>query len=683
MSEGRTIIKALKESGSSKLIRRLVADQMVPSVTAATSAVELDDEREALELHKKVFYTPRIVSLGSHFAYTLPEKRELYRPLVTSNGALSDLDLKVDEDFYKIFDGEKLVYNKVMFPYSLAYAGFQFGNFAGQLGDGRVTNLFELRDKNDKLQIFQLKGSGMTPFSRFADGKAVLRSSIREFIISESLHNIGIPSTRVLQLTSLPKTKAQRTQLEQCAVVCRFSPCWIRFGNFDLFGWKPNLKGLVELSDYCINNIFEEGRKFPSQLDINIFKKDYFPDTDGTVTNITSHPDEIKPLEGVTRYDLFYRYVANINAECVAYWQVYGFLNDVLNTDNTSIMGLSIDFGPFSFLEKFQPDFTPNHDDISKRYSFENQPTVIWWNLAQFAQSLAVLIGAGENNIDFVLEMKMENMDEKMEHELVDRANTIIPLTQHEYKFRFTVKYADIMSKRLGLNLEIPTEFKSIEDVERAAEVTNEICDSIIEPLLDILQKTQIDYNNFFVNLQNYSGSYLDSSSSSIDGLDKQYLRKFLRESQIEKLKNYLEIEKLVSGNSKTHLLGDSGATRILVKTLEQLKAWIKTYITLITNDTERKKIAKEVNPLFTPRNWILEQVIDDITHNQKTQLNDTESDLDTSLLQKLYLISSNPYNSSKWDNILRPEKENEWFSLKHGTLEDQKKFMKQGICSS
>lgn len=223
MGEKRTIINALKNSAASHFIKKLTADTSLSSIQEAINVVQQYNATDPVRL--KLFHTPRMVSQGAHFAFCLPTKKPHYKPLLLSQNALDEFNLVQDQDLEKILSGEKVYYSDSIFPYSTVYSGFQFGSFAAQLGDGRVVNLFDLKDKcSGQWQTFQLKGAGMTPFSRFADGKAVLRSSIREFIMSEALHSIGIPSTRAMQLTLLPGTKAQRRTQEPCAVVCRFAP---------------------------------------------------------------------------------------------------------------------------------------------------------------------------------------------------------------------------------------------------------------------------------------------------------------------------------------------------------------------------------------------------------------------------------------------------------------------------
>ncbi|CCF58722.1 hypothetical protein KAFR_0F01260 [Kazachstania africana CBS 2517] len=673
MPEKIKIFDALRNSGKSSVIDKLTPDRWLPNVTAAINLVENTTSTDAERI--KAFHTPRIVSKGSHFAFCLPTKRQYVRCLINSRNALDDFNLSLDDNLIKIFNGEKVYYDKEknIFSYSLAYAGFQFGEFAGQLGDGRLVNLFDLPDKSKTYQTFQLKGCGITPFSRFGDGKAVLRSSIREFIISEALFNIGIPSTRAIQLSSLPGTKALRNGMEPCAVVCRFAPSWIRLGNFNLFRRRPDPKGLVALSDYCIENVFDNGRGFPKDIDLNHFTRDYFPDADENV----AAEEHSKLRDGLTKYALFFRHVVNLNAECVAYWQAYGFLNGVLNTDNTSIMGISMDFGPFNFLDRFQPDFTPNHDDSMKRYSFENQPGVILWNLIQFAQDIALLLGADESMIGNITEIDLTKLDDGTEAKMLERLNKIIRLSVNEYKFHFTAKYGDLFAKRLGIDLGIDiSNCTDQTSIQRVAEVITEFCSVIVEPLLKILQTTKIDYNNFFVNLQNYQGNFFDTDTTAFAGLDKEFVSIFFNESQIEQL---LRFEK-----DRKSQLSNNGEIRLMKDILEDLKAWTKCYTDLVTNHQVRREIARKFNPLFIPRSWIFDQVIDDLTIRQKDVLENPDSELDTSLLQKLHLMSSYPYDPSKWDKSIRNDVVESWTTLEHSwKRQDTAKYMKQATCSS
>ncbi|GMG39861.1 unnamed protein product [Ambrosiozyma monospora] len=309
----------------------------------------------------------------------------------------------------------------------VAYAGYQFGEFAGQLGDGRVVNLFDIpttttstttpttssRSKLPSKYTLQLKGSGLTPFSRFADGKATIRSSIREYIISESLHAIGIPSTRALSVTLYPDVKAQRGSgaWQRCGVVARMSESWVRVGHFDFVRFMRDRNGLIGLCDFVLDDVFhdaeEKGRRrlclglssaevvgvFGADVDVKKYQgggEVGKGDGDGEEESLSDVLGEL------TKYDRLYLEIIYRNAISVAYWHAYCFLNGVLNTDNASILGLALDFGPFSFMDYFDPGFTSNHDDVEKRYSFANTPSAIWFNMVRLGESMAELIGAGE-----------------------------------------------------------------------------------------------------------------------------------------------------------------------------------------------------------------------------------------------------------------------------------------------
>ncbi|KAL3228580.1 hypothetical protein RNJ44_02525 [Nakaseomyces bracarensis] len=644
------ILELLKQPLScSRFIKRLNADSKIPTITDAVKLVEGGDDAK-----KSGFHTPRSVSKGSHFAYCIPSDRKEYKQLLTNDKALKEFNLAPDDDLKKILDGEKVYYDteRGIFPYSSNYSGFQFGQFAGQLGDGRVVNLFDLKDMHGNWQTLQIKGSGLTPFSRFADGKAVVRSSIREFIISESLHAIGIPSTRALQLTLLPSTKARRgASMEMCANYCRFSPSWIRLGHFDTYRWKFDLDSMVRLSDYVIEEVFKEKLV---DIDLNIFTKDYFPEDEGP-TNDTMAINS----KDCTKYDGMFRKVVTSNAECVAYWQAYGFLNGVLNTDNTSIMGLSMDYGPFSFMDRFDPTYTPNHDDSMKRYSFSNQPGVIWWNLLQFGQAISVLLGAGKHNLKTVLSAKdISSIDPGTQRQLLDRVNSVIGLSANEYKYTFTKKYCDLMAMRLGIDLQLPSEI-SEESVEVTARTVKEFLSTVVEPLLDLISHTKIDYNNFFLNLQKYNGSL--SSEDGFLGLDPAYVSIFFDKDDYEILDDYF-----TRGANKT------SDTRALLEQLQSLVSWTDVYKQRL-HSANRREIATAVNPQFIPRSWIFEEVIDDITR----QLRDADT-LDLSGLQKLFKMSANPYNNQLWDEELRPDLHEKW-----QRQPQESQLMKQASCSS
>ncbi|AVQ80276.1 MULTISPECIES: protein adenylyltransferase SelO [unclassified Variovorax] len=244
-------------------------------------------------------------------------------------------------------------------PFATVYSGHQFGVWAGQLGDGRAIMIGET---DGGLEV-QLKGAGRTPYSRGGDGRAVLRSSIREFLCSEAMHGLGIPTTRALSVTG-SDARVRREELESAAVVARVAPSFVRFGHFEHFAANQREDELRALADYVIDR--------------------YYPDCRNTGR-----------FNG-NAYAAFLEAVSERTAALLAQWQAVGFCHGVMNTDNMSILGLTIDYGPFQFLDGFDPRHICNHSDTSGRYAFNQQPNVAYWNLFCLAQALLPLIGDQE-----------------------------------------------------------------------------------------------------------------------------------------------------------------------------------------------------------------------------------------------------------------------------------------------
>jgi serine/tyrosine/threonine adenylyltransferase len=339
----------------------------------------------------------------------------------TSKEVASNIGLKEDdlnsEDFLNVFSG-KTVYENTH-PYAMCYGGHQFGVWAGQLGDGRAINLFE----SNNLTL-QLKGAGKTPYSRTADGLAVLRSSIREYLCAEAMHALGVPSTRSLSL-SLSGDEVLRDIMyngnpayEKGAIVCRVAPSFIRFGNFEILASRNDIKNLQLLADFTI--------------------KEYFPE-------ITS--------EGKQKYVDFFESVVKSTLNMVIHWQRVGFVHGVMNTDNMSIHGITIDYGPYGWLEDFNPNWTPNTtDNQHKRYRYGNQPEIALWNLYQLANALYPIINETAD-LERILEqypkdfesqyqkMMQEKLGLEKDHEnhmiLIDQLVQILQLTETDYTIFF------------------------------------------------------------------------------------------------------------------------------------------------------------------------------------------------------------------------------------------------------
>ncbi|KAK8038709.1 hypothetical protein PG993_007120 [Apiospora rasikravindrae] len=536
------------------------------------------------------------------FTWVRPQPVEKPELLAVSPAALRDLGIdpatvvvrgeqignKDSDDFINTVAGNKIQgwdaeSNKTTdadgrgYPWAQCYGGFQFGSWAGQLGDGRAISLFETTPPNSSQTAtptryeLQLKGAGLTPYSRFADGKAVLRSSIREFVVSEALNALGIPSTRALSLTLLPDTKVRRETVEPGAIVCRFAQSWLRIGNFDILRARGDRKLIRQLATYVAEDAFGPGRgweSLPARLQ-DPEKPATSPEPARGVDK-----DEIQgPAESAeNRFTRLYREIVRRNALTVAKWQAYGFMNGVLNTDNTSLLGLSIDFGPFAFLDNFDPSYTPNHDDHMLRYSYRNQPTIIWWNLVRLGEALGELLGAGAKVDDptFI----DDGVQEADTDEIVKRAEKLIMQAGEEYRAVFLAEYKRLMTARLGLKTHQETDFEQL-----------------FSELLDTMESLELDFHHFFRRLSSLKVTHLDTQEArevkagvffhkeglaGVAGVKEEDARK--------RLGDWL-------GKWRTRILEDWGSDTEAA-------------------DEERRIQMKQVNPNFVPRGWILDEII-------------------------------------------------------------------------
>jgi uncharacterized protein YdiU (UPF0061 family) len=268
--------------------------------------------------------------------------------------ALAGLDPAAlnQEDMVAVFSGNAVPARSN--PLSAVYSGHQFGHWAGQLGDGRAILLGSLTGPEGAMEL-QLKGAGMTPYSRMGDGRAVLRSSIREFLCSEAMAALGIPTTRALMLTGSHQQVVRET-IETAAVVTRMAPSFVRFGSFEHWHYRGKQEELRILADYVI-------REFYPHLEV-------------------AENPYLELLAEVTRR----------TARMIAHWQAVGFMHGVMNTDNMSILGLTLDYGPYGFMEAFDVDHICNHTDQGGRYSYANQVPVGHWNCYALANALMPLI---------------------------------------------------------------------------------------------------------------------------------------------------------------------------------------------------------------------------------------------------------------------------------------------------
>ncbi len=321
-----------------------------------------------------------------------------------------------DEDFAQVFAGNRLPAGAD--PYAMCYGGHQFGNWAGQLGDGRAINLGEIVNGRGERLALQLKGAGPTPYSRRGDGFAVLRSSVREFLCSEAMHHLGVPTTRALSLVLTGEEVVRdmfydgHPKTEPGAVVCRVAPSFTRFGNFEIFAAREDLDLLRRLLDYTVR---------------------------------TDFPHLGEPTGAV--YLTWFEEVCRRTAQMIVHWMRVGFVHGVMNTDNMSVLGLTIDYGPYGWIEDYDPGWTPNTTDArGKRYRFGNQPQIALWNLARLASAIYPLIGEAEaleealdlyaqsyrQGWDAMMAAKLglERFEEGTDRELVTELQSILTLAQ-------------------------------------------------------------------------------------------------------------------------------------------------------------------------------------------------------------------------------------------------------------
>ena len=295
-----------------------------------------------------------------------PQARLLaYSREMAASLGLSDVDCQ-SKAFPELFSGTTLLPD--MRPYAQCYGGHQFGNWAGQLGDGRAINLGEVVNDSGEHWVLQLKGAGPTPYSRSADGLAVLRSSVREYLCSEAMFHLGVPTTRALSLIATGEEVMRdmfydgNPQMEPGAVVCRVSPSFLRFGSYQIFAARQEHDVLKQLVDYTIEH------DFPG------LNKDAGPPS-------------------VDTYLAWFEEVTRRTCSLMVEWMRVGFVHGVMNTDNMSILGLTIDYGPYGWLEDYDPGWTPNTTDAGgRRYRFGQQPQIGLWNLVQLANAIYPLI---------------------------------------------------------------------------------------------------------------------------------------------------------------------------------------------------------------------------------------------------------------------------------------------------
>lgn len=379
------------------------------------------------------------------------------------------------------------------------------------------------------------------------------------------MNGLKIPTTRALALTLLPSTRVLRESFEPGAIVTRFAESWLRLGTFDLLRARGDRTLIRKLSDYVAVNVYPGWESLPSLFD------SAKPALQISPCNIPAEDRQGPSDLEENRYTRLYRAIVRRNALTVAAWQAYAFTNGVLNTDNTSILGLSLDFGPFAFLDNFDPSYTPNHDDHMLRYSYKNQPSIIWWNLVRLGESLGELIGAGPKVDDD--EFVTKGVSESLAPELIKRAETLIGNIGEEYKAVFLAEYTRLMRLRLGLKSEQASDFEQL-----------------FSELLDTLEALELDFHHFFHRL---SSIRLVEVTGSLEQRKEVAGRFFHAE-----------------GIAKTASVKDEDHAR------ERVAAWLAKWAERVEgdwgsdNDKGREEAMRAVNPKFVPRSWVLDEII-------------------------------------------------------------------------
>lgn len=427
----------------------------------------------------------------------------------TDAAALLDLrpeDLATPE-FFDFVSGQRIW--PAMSPLAAVYAGHQFGVYVPQLGDGRAMLLGEIVNRKHERWDVQLKGAGLTPFSRMGDGRAVLRSTIREYLCSEAMHALGVPTTRALCIVGSREPVYRETK-EFGAMLVRLAPSHVRFGSFEFFYYRRQPEQIKQLADYVISLHYPELR------------------------------DAVQP------YDAFFHEVINRTARLMAQWQAVGFAHGVMNTDNMSVLGLTLDYGPFGFLDEYNAGYICNHTDHTGRYAFGAQPQIGLWNLACLGQALSPILS---------------------QNALIDGLNGYQPV--------LAATYQELMHAKLGLTETRPDDFELVID------------------LLEAMQRNQVDYTRFFRALchlrtdtdapadalrdefiapqdcdawvTRYRARLRDSAASSTENDDATRTAAMLRVNPKYILRNYLAQNAIVRAEA-----GDSSETARLLEILRR-----------------------------------------------------------------------------------------------------------------
>mmetsp|Transcript_27404 Transcript_27404/g.26199 ORF Transcript_27404/g.26199 Transcript_27404/m.26199 type:complete len:691 (+) Transcript_27404:27-2099(+) len=590
--------------------KRSIMKSTVSSSLAATAALKFDNRNlRDLPVDKETRNFARQVP-NAIFSRCQPTPVNSPDLIACSVDALKLLGLEISDDQKsaspdKLSDAtrkmlEEYFSGNVLLPGSETsahvYCGHQFGNFAGQLGDGAAIGLGEVMHKDKRWEL-QLKGAGLTPFSRTADGRKVLRSSIREFLCSEAMHFLHVPTTRAATLVT-SKSTVQRDPFydgnvldEKCTVVSRTAPNFFRFGSFEIFK-------------------YDGGRKGPSAGNEEL-KRTLLDHV------LTYYPEIDKNDSSEEQYAALYTEVVRRTAELVARWQTVGFVHGVLNTDNMSIMGLTVDYGPFAFEEYFDPDFTPNGSDGSARYTYDAQPSICKWNLNKLAEQLKPLLPIAHakeilntHYDDAYEQYYLSFMRNKMgllspqagDKQLIEDYFNTMAKTQTDFtdSFQALISYADdrdasnqkeILLERLVSRSATPSDLTAM--LRRKMKIQRlGMHPDQIQQLWSMLEKSPEEISSMF------GGAPVDAIRAEIEGEMKKL------EGQTKAAQT---IQRLQTLSAKDKTTDDR----------EMWRVWLDLYHTRLNAEIDsseekkrRIKVMRDSNPTFVLRNWIAEDAI-------------------------------------------------------------------------
>ncbi len=456
--------------------------------------------------------------LGQPFVYAVPctPLKSEARLIQLNDELAKSIGLQVDK--LRTSEGISILTGQQPWPdyesIASVYCGHQFGVFVPQLGDGRAIVIAEIRKGADYKQL-QLKGAGPTPFSRRADGRAVVRSSIREYVASEALHALGIPTTRALSLTTTPDP-VFRESTEMAAVVCRVSESFLRFGHVEYFSHTNQHQELLELLGWHIER--HHGA---------LYSDDF----------------EDKPVPTLMSW---FKCLCQATAKLMAQWQSVGFCHGVMNTDNMSLLGLTIDYGPYGFLDKFDIDHICNHSDTNGRYSYRNQPRIGHWNLYALASALMPLVQSERESLQTILD---------------------------EFPQQFQSEHNALFASKMGIDISAQEEKQT----------------EFIEFTLQMLHEHKLDMTRFFRSL-----STLDSSKlSPVNSADSNKVQA-----------NLVDLQFALWQQSSTFpwALGDE--THV-----ESAREWLGKWLTIADPNCTSEKL-NQINPIAIARNHLLQEAI-------------------------------------------------------------------------